>query len=412
VELQLRVFVTDGNQRSSLAVVRSLGQAGVHVGVGDSQESTLAGSSRYCSERLVYPSPLREPERFQEFLATEMVRRGYEYLLATTDLTVQLVSALKPRLHPEVCVLAEDSPTLSLVQDKESLLELASKVGVETPSYVTYRNPEDVLRFAEKVGYPVVVKPRRSRVLSGGRWHEGTVRYAHTPQELLALCQSVHQAIPCPMVQEKLSGEGRGVFLLMWRGELKAAFCHRRLREKPPWGGVSVLSESAELDRELVDRSVTLLRAANWSGPAMVEFKNDVPGGRPKLMEVNGRFWGSLRLAIESGVDFPLLYLKLASGENVRPQTEYKTDIRSRWLLADLDALLTRLRASSQQEALYCHRVSRIKACADFLRPGGARLHYDVYKPGDAMPAWVELRQYLRTNLALALGRNGQGGRG
>jgi predicted ATP-grasp superfamily ATP-dependent carboligase len=173
-----------------------------------------------------------------------------------------------------------------------------------------------------------------------------------------------------------------------------------------------VLSESVELDRELVAKSAALLRAAGWSGPAMVEFKNDVPGGRPKLMEVNGRFWGSLRLAIDSGIDFPLLYLRLAAGEKVEPQFEYRTGVRSRWLLADFDALVTRLRATPEQEALYCNSVSRLRACAEFLRPGGAKLHYDVYASGDPLPAWVEWKQYLRLNLALVFGRNGHGGQG
>lgn len=407
----MRVFVTDANQRSSLAVVRSLGNAGVRVGVGDDKAVTLAGSSKFCAERLVYPSPLRQPERFQQFLVEELVGRGYEFLLAMTDVTVQLVSALKPKLEPRVCILAEGEGTLSRVQDKECLLKLAEQVGVEAPRYISYRDRDEVLRFAEETGYPVVIKPRRSRRLSGGTWHEGGVRYAHTPEELLAVCESAHKEIPCPMVQEKLGGEGRGVFLLMWRGEVKAAFSHRRLREKPPWGGVSVLSESVDLDEDLVQRSAMLLRAAGWSGPAMVEFKNDVPGGRPKLMEVNGRFWGSLRLAIDSGVDFPSMYLRLASGEDVRPQLEYKAGVRCRWFLADLDSLITRLRASSEQEALYCNQVSRLKACADFVRPGGARLHYDVYAPGDPMPAWVEWRQYLRVNMGLLLGRGDEGER-
>jgi hypothetical protein len=36
----------------------------------------------------------------------------------------------------------------------------------------------------------------------------------------------------------------------------------------------------------------------------MVEFKDDGVNP-PCLMEINGRFWGSLQLAIDAGVDFP-----------------------------------------------------------------------------------------------------------
>lgn len=40
----------------------------------------------------------------------------------------------------------------------------------------------------------------------------------------------------------------------------------------------------------------------------MVEWKVDLRDGRPKLMEINPRFWGSLELAVRSGVNFPSLY--------------------------------------------------------------------------------------------------------
>lgn len=33
---------------------------------------------------------------------------------------------------------------------------------------------------------------------------------------------------------------------------------------------------------------------------------------RPKLMEIDGRFWGSLEVAIALGIDFPYLFYRLA----------------------------------------------------------------------------------------------------
>ena len=83
-----------------------------------------------------------------------------------------------------------------------------------------------------------------------------------------------------------------------------AFFAHKRLRERPPWGGVSVLSESAEPDPRLKALARQLLDDACWHGVAMVEFKV-APDGTPYLMEINTRFWGSLQLAIDAGVDFP-----------------------------------------------------------------------------------------------------------
>jgi hypothetical protein len=105
------------------------------------------------------------------------------------------------------------------------------------------------------------------------------------------------------ILQQRIVGPGTGIFLLLWDGRVRAVFAHRRLREKPPAGGVSVYRESIVADPALVERSRRLLARLHWQGVAMVEFKIDAFTGTPYLMEINGRFWGSLQLAIDAGID-------------------------------------------------------------------------------------------------------------
>src|SRR5678815_1154177 len=104
---------------------------------------------------------------------------------------------------------------------------------------------------------------------------------------------------------------------------IRDRFAHRRIREKPPSGGVSVLSESVAADPETVRKSLALLSALDWNGTAMVEYKQDRVTGQRYLMEINGRFWGSLQLAIDAGVDFPALLVAAALGEHPAPVTQY-----------------------------------------------------------------------------------------
>jgi predicted ATP-grasp superfamily ATP-dependent carboligase len=196
------------------------------------------------------------------------------------------------------------------------------------------------------------------------------------------------------LIQEKIEGEGRGVFLLVWNGKLKAAFCHRRLREKPPWGGVSVYRESLPLDQAMVERSFALLQAMEWQGVAMLEFKMDRRDGVAKLMEMNPRFWGSLQLATDAGMNFPLLLYRLACGENVPPQFEYRSGMKSRWLLGDLDHLWLTL-TPRREHIFQTNGVSRLRACARFLKFFERGLHYEVGRFSDWRPGWYECRNYL-----------------
>ena len=115
-----------------------------------------------------------------------------------------------------------------------------------------------------------------------------------------------------PLVQELIFGEELGAEFVCTDGEPVAEFAHRRIRSLTPMGGASVLGESvAKSYKRCCDIGRQLVEGLRWTGPVMVEFKIDNRDGRPKLIEINGRFWGSLPLAIASGIDFRGLIIAL-----------------------------------------------------------------------------------------------------
>jgi len=139
-------------------------------------------------------------------------------------------------------------------------------------------------------------------------------------------------------------------------------FAHKRLREKPPGGGVSVLSQSVSIDPAQQAIARQLLDTAKWHGVAMVEFKVS-PDDTPYLMEINTRFWGSLQLAIDAGVDFPAMLFQLACDKQTKPVTDYKIGIKLRWLLGDLDNLYLTLRDKHTPAGV------KLKSIMDFITP-------------------------------------------
>ena len=140
-----------------------------------------------------------------------------------------------------------------------------------------------------------------------------------------------------------------------------------------------------------------LLGPLGWHGVAMMEFKQDRRTGRAFLMEVNGRFWGSLDLAVQAGVDFPYLSHQLALGEPIETPQTYQVGVRSRWLLGDLDHLLLRLFHRNNGQHLPDGMPSRARALLDFMQLAGAGLHYDVISRDDPRPfVSTRLHQYAR----------------
>ncbi len=397
----MKVLVTDGDERAALAVTRSLGRQGIDVVVGAMQTPSLAGVSRYCFESFVSPSPVMHPEGYIASLLNVVRGKNIGMIFPVTDLAMALVGAARAEFEPGVKLPIPSLTAYEQLSDKYALMQLAAQLKVPTPDtvFVPAGGLTDAL-LAQVPAYPVVVKPVCSMVNVRGEWTKTSVHHVKTRKELQRLYRDVAYLSGPSMIQRRVRGEGLGIFALMDHGVSVAMFAHRRLREKPPSGGVSVLRESMAVPKSLADQALRLLEAVNWHGVAMVEFKMDEARNQPVLMEVNGRWWGSLQLAIDAGIDFPFLLYQLAMD---RPRqslsTGYRVGTRSRWFLGDLDHLLLRFTRSNAELNVPDNSPSRWRCAIDFLSLGGRDQHWEVERWADLKPARYEWGRYIRAVL-------------
>ena len=382
------ILVTDGEQRATLALVRSLGRAGYQVYVCSARGRSLAGASRYARAQAAVAEALADPTRFVADVGTLVRRWNVGVLLPMTEPSLLALLPARERFNGVMMPFA-DAATFRRISDKAFVLACAPRFGIAVPEQhilASYQDraalPQDALRF------PVVVKPARSvgETATGGRRTKLSVRHAANWQELEVRLKGLDRAAYPLLLQQRVVGPGIGIFLLLWEGETIALFSHRRIREKPPSGGVSVYRESIPAEPALVDRSRALLKHFGWTGVAMIEYKIDAATGTPYLMEINGRFWGSLQLAIDAGVDFPRLLLAAAEGQTPAPVVRYRSGVRSRWWWGDVDHLLARLRHSAEELALPPDAATRWQTVRDFLklwRPGDRN---EVLRVADPLP--------------------------
>lgn len=392
----MRVLVTDGNTRASLAITRSLGRYGARVIVGSENHPCLASSSKYCAEAVFYPDPKKNSREFAEAICRSVKETEANVLLPVTDVTTLLVTEKKEELEKYCAVPFPEYKSVCRAADKSGLMRLAEGLGIAIPKTFYLERSDDLkaaYAWCRTVDYPIVIKPSRSRFRTENGWKSSGVQYAVNVDELKVVLSKWAGRHEFPLLlQERIYGKGVGVFLCMNHGEAIAAFSHKRLREKPPSGGVSVLRESISVDQTLKDCSERLLRALNWRGVAMIEFKKDDRVGNYKLMEVNGRFWGSLQLAIDAGVDFPSILVRIALGEMVAPILDYKLGVKTRWLWGDIDALLLILLKSRAALRLPIDHPGRLQSLLRFMRFWGKDLYYEVFKRDDMGPWLFETR--------------------
>ena len=365
---RIRVFVTDGYWRKTLAAVRALGRRGVRVTVGESTYLAPALFSRYCHCRVRTPSPVLQPSHYLDFLETYLKRHPHHVLMPMEEDTLLLLARNRERFQNITSLPCADHHHLLFARDKLKVLKRAEALDIPIPKTFEIDNMAEAKPLSKQVEYPVVVKPR---VGSGSAGME----YVTEPAQLPAALARVFRFGQSPLVQERLPAEGAGIgasFLLDQNHQVRASFIHRRLREYPVQGGPSTLRQSIIHEQARRD-GARLLESLRLVGVGMVEFKIDSRDGTAKLLEVNPRFWGSLALAVNTGVNFPYLLTLMALGLDFPAVHSYRLGHLCRWLLPG-DILH------------FLQNPNRWRLKPSFFQFRRANMSYDIIDMDDPLP--------------------------
>jgi predicted ATP-grasp superfamily ATP-dependent carboligase len=257
------------------------------------------------------------------------------------------------------------------------------------PCVLKWRDPENLGNALAELGIPFL-----------------KAEYCHDRAELKRALGRFEPYGRYPLVQAYCPGAGLGHMIFFHRGEALLRLQHRRIAEWPPEGGISTVCESLplSLNAELFVKSEALLKRIGWEGAAMVEYRMDAQTGTVGLMEINGRFWGSLPLAYHAGVPFAW-YTYAVLGLGIRPDPpRYRARVRCRYMMPETRRILTLLRCRGRLKNREVASVSgEICECLrQFLSP---RSRYYVLTFRDPAPFLADMifvigrmwRRYLRS---------------
>jgi predicted ATP-grasp superfamily ATP-dependent carboligase len=380
-----------------LLIVRSLGKRNIGTTLMDREFMVPVTFSRWRSESVYCPSSFDNLDGFLTALLGNAKTGRYLTLFPLTDSSLLPISEHRKQLTPYLTLVLPSHESVLKAIDKSNTLRCAQELGIPTPMTFYPRNTDEVIDAASRIQYPAVIKSKRSFAWGrNGKANFSRPFYVNSPSELISTYAEVETNFPAPMIQEYVPGNNISVALLFDRGEPKAACSISVKRTLPVTGGSSVLRESIPPDRTLLRYASNLLRRLNWHGVAEVEFKIDSRDSTPKLMEINGRFWGSMNVAIESGVDFPYLLFLLAKGEKICPIFKYKTGVKFRWLNADSENL--RLTLKGEPKLINTEPPNKVEAVLRFLKFYEKDMHYDGFTLSDPLPFFIEEVLHLYEN--------------
>jgi len=382
-----RVLVLDADMVPSLTISRSLSRQQCVVDAASHTLNPLAKYSNAVSGIYQYPDPLGAPEAFVEWLLEHVRTHHYDLVIPVTERTLVALSERRESLH-HVKIAMPSAHSLEVALDKSQTLALADKVGVPRPRGMTLTSIQELADLKKSIKFPVVLKPTRSIGSGEGGASQLQVSYAFDVAELTAGCIHALRFGPV-LLQELFSGIGVGVELIAQHGKIAYAFQHRRLHEVPLTGGGSSLRKSEPIMPSLLQASERLIAALDWNGVAMVEFKLNPATQEFCLMEINGRFWGSLPLAVAAGADFPAMLLNMEMDGAMQPCPPYRNNIYCRLLSRDLHWYEAVLRGGEDR------RIASIPSGWEIFNGLGLlfnfRHRFDVQAIRDPLPGIVDI---------------------
>ncbi|MFA6309052.1 MAG: ATP-grasp domain-containing protein [Clostridia bacterium] len=321
------VLLTNGQQRKTLAAVRSLGKKGIRAIVSEETKFNPSGFSKYCTKSLKCPKITNGEEAYFMWLKDTIKKHGCDILFPMDDDTMNIAIKFRNELN-EICKMyIPPTESYNIACDKKKTMEFVENCEAPIPKTYSIEDINQLDDLTEKVMFPVIIKPRNS---SGSRG----IRIVSNKTEFLDEYLKIHLKYPLPIVQDFIGTGDRYDVCLLYneKSELKASFVQKELRHFPLKYGPSTLQESTHSEH-LVEISDKIMRRLKWVGIAELEFMVDSRDGKFKFMEINPRFWASLQLSIIAGVDFPHLLFRLNDEGDIEDNFSYKDAIKCSWLL-------------------------------------------------------------------------------
>jgi predicted ATP-grasp superfamily ATP-dependent carboligase len=349
VLVAVRALVIDqGLDRGSLAAVRALRDDGWRVGVG-SPFRGLAGSSRAASRWHFVPAAECGVDEYIDTIRSVVAAGRYDIVFSSDDIGVLALSRHREEIGAVVPYADHGAVVRSL--DKLEMTRAAEAVGLSVPSTIAPRD-----QVVARLDAPTIVKPRLHSVLRPGAPGRLETTVARSPEEAADAIAEIREAGVEPILQEVVEGELMSFQAVVDHDRrMLAPVQQESPRTWPPDSGSAARGHVVRMDPCLAARVAALFRRLGWFGLAQLQFIAPRGGGDPRLIDLNGRFYSSLALAVASGPNLPAIWARLATGRPLeaasapRPGCSYQwfsRDLRASWRREGLRGVMETVRLS------------------------------------------------------------------
>ncbi len=326
----VRVLLIEGRARQVMPLMESLHKLGCHVTTYNASKLDMGYSSHYPDKKVLSYCNAKDPVKSWEAISKELKTKQYDLIIPLNDFVAIMLSQHKEELKPYVEIAANDWEVFQYASDKLKTMKVCMDNDIPCPK--TFIADESLIDLSKlDLTYPICIKPRTGFSAVG-------FRVIDTPAELEHIVNATKEKYGAPLIQEYIPQtdlQYKAELFVDKDGKVKSCCIFSKVRWYPVDGGSSTLNMSVHRP-DIQESCERLLKAINWRGYADIDLIQDPRDGVAKIMEINPRITGSVKICYACGVNFSEQILQDYLGMPVSEYMNYPEGQYLRYLHTDI----------------------------------------------------------------------------
>lgn len=324
-----KVLIVDGGSRQCLPMIRGFKKNGFSTFVYCTSRMDLGYRYKYTDRHLLFKDTFSDPHiTFLNILAA-LKQYSFDLVVPMNDYFATVFSKNKSELSRYARIYVSDWPLFLKATDKLETMKICMASDIDCPKTALF---EDIEKFDDSLWtYPLVIKPRTSYGARG-------FSTVNNKKELIEKFSLTQKKFGPTLVQEYIPQDGKQYqveLLINKNGECSFFVLMEKNRWYPTTGGSSTLNTTMH-DQRIKDLCLRLMGKIGWRGYASLDVIEDLRDGKPKIMEINPRINGTVKICYFAGYDVAKMIYDDSMGLAVPVTKEYEDGLRLRYFHMDV----------------------------------------------------------------------------
>lgn len=337
---------------NGLGVVRSLYLQGVRCQIITRDKNDIVHKSKVPTKKL-FITGTSDEEQHQWLLKALVSQPKGTVIIPTSDWFVTFLTEHSSTLRENCKFIIPNAELSEILIDKA---KETAVVGEVIPVPETVQLITSKAQLIESLSLPIIIKPRSHKHMVLGCKNI----IIENEQQLDSFFATFGDVLSSVIAQEIIQGKDSQQWVCNCffdeESNITQAFTFNRLRLSPSHYGVTSYAISQK-NQDVIDLSAKLGKALNYTGPAMVEFKQDPQDNVYKYIEINPRLGMCNYFDTSCGVNNAHATYLLATRRTLPHSTSMKNDVM---FVSFYEDLFSRMRDGEALSAILKEYLSNL----------------------------------------------------